>query len=188
MKAPSRMNGLLTRATMVLVALAAVGCGEGQGRGFCDLAGGDRQLRAETADDRIDSAVGIIGRAADGRGYLCSGVLVGPRTVMTATVTGYGGPAHDVTQCLRFSQRVQDLSVVPSEDRILVHVDGDIHPGDSGGPLVVDDDAGPILVGILSEITSWGETSFGSVVHYERLRQDDAWVLDSVSSPPADLP
>jgi hypothetical protein len=104
-----------------------------------------------------------------------------------ATVTGYGGPAGDVTACTRITEGVQDIGVDAS-DRILVLVDGTIHPGDSGGPLLIESEGGPILIGILGEITSWGETNFGSAVWYERLRDDDPWVLDHLSSTAVGLP
>jgi hypothetical protein len=106
------------------------------------------------------------------------------------SVTGYGGPEGDVSRCLRVTEGVQDIAIDSSRadgTRFAVLVSGNIYHGDSGGPLVFDDGGGPILLGILGEVTGW-DASYGSLGYYERLRRDDPWVMEAMPGPATPLP
>jgi hypothetical protein len=104
------------------------------------------------------------------------------------SITGYGGPDGDLSQCLRVTEGVRDISLDPfraDSTRWTALLDGISYPGDSGGPLVLDD-GDPILLGISVGKTS-GEVTQGSLSFVERLPLNDPWVVEAMESPPIEI-
>lgn len=259
----NRQTTILRFSLLVLSGLIAscTGSNDFDVEAACDNADGSAEVRAAQSYSSIDGVVAVFVHSPD-RWYFCSGVLVGPQTVLTAahcvhdrddwaidvyftpdllyggpsisvgsrrehptqdlaalfldetgpadmqplrwsgdqlgsqhierlSVTGYGGPEGDVSRCLRITEMVQDIVIDSSTTtpwtRYAVLLDGQVYPGDSGGPLVLDDNDGPILLGILSETTGW-DAPHGSLLYFERLRQDDPWVIEAIPTSPIQIP
>lgn len=115
-----------------------------------------------------------------------SGELVRPQHRPGLRVAGYGGPAGNVTRCLRVDESVRDLGLDPYRTdgtRYTALLEGQAWPGDSGGPMFFTKGDAHVLVGVHSGVTP-GEATQGTLAFVERLEQGDPWVAEAIGSAP----
>lgn len=157
-----------------------------------DLQSEGRSIRVESAREHPDRdlALLLLSEAAPAQAapLRWSGDRPGSQDAPSSSATGYGGPEGDVSRCLRVTEPARELAPDPSDPgRLAVLLEGNAYFGDSGGPLVFEGGAEPLLLGVQSRFTGT-DVSYGTLSYFERLLDDDPWVLEALPTPPVRLP